>query len=109
MKGDQMGTDPTNPSPRELPLSNQTRFRELRGGGPAPDPECEQARHGRAAPKGTTQRTLRFLMYRVLHHAAPAATGSTADGNGTGCSTLRSTSSRGPNALASPWAITSTW
>src|SRR4051794_2194998 len=26
MKGDQMGTDPTNPSPRELPLSNQTRF-----------------------------------------------------------------------------------
>src|SRR3954466_1766750 len=27
MKGDQMGTGPTNPSPRELPLSNQTRFR----------------------------------------------------------------------------------
>src|SRR3954447_19464205 len=27
MKGDQMGTDPTNPSPRELPLSNQTRFK----------------------------------------------------------------------------------
>src|SRR3954451_4812403 len=26
MKGDQMGTDPPNPSPRELPLSNQTRF-----------------------------------------------------------------------------------
>src|SRR4051794_21786860 len=26
MKGDQMGTDPTNPSLRELPLSNQTRF-----------------------------------------------------------------------------------
>src|SRR3954470_8802040 len=27
MKGDHMGTGPTNPSPRELPLSNQTRFR----------------------------------------------------------------------------------
>src|SRR3954467_6221895 len=26
MKGDHMGTGPTNPSPRELPLSNQTRF-----------------------------------------------------------------------------------
>src|SRR4051812_12801239 len=26
MKGDQMGTGHTNPSPRELPLSNQTRF-----------------------------------------------------------------------------------
>src|SRR3954451_13068222 len=26
MKGDHMGTDPANPSPRELPLSNQTRF-----------------------------------------------------------------------------------
>src|SRR4051794_24953551 len=26
MKGDQMGADPTHPSPRELPLSNQTRF-----------------------------------------------------------------------------------
>src|SRR3954452_16853712 len=30
MKGDQMGTDPTNPSPRELPLSNQTRFKVSR-------------------------------------------------------------------------------
>src|SRR3954453_21496606 len=30
MKGDQMGTDPTNPSPRELPLSNQTRFKKFR-------------------------------------------------------------------------------
>src|SRR4051794_21573102 len=27
MKGDHMGTGPTNPSPRELSLSNQTRFR----------------------------------------------------------------------------------
>src|SRR4051795_6031883 len=27
MKGDQMGTDPANPSPRELPLSNQTRVK----------------------------------------------------------------------------------
>src|SRR3954454_22514397 len=26
MKGDHMATDPANPSPRELPLSNQTRF-----------------------------------------------------------------------------------
>src|SRR5215203_3340753 len=26
MKGDHMGTDPAHPSPRELPLSNQTRF-----------------------------------------------------------------------------------
>ena len=26
MKGDQMGTGHTYPSPRELPLSNQTRF-----------------------------------------------------------------------------------
>src|SRR5215218_6333600 len=26
MKGDQMGTGPTHPSPRELPLPNQTRF-----------------------------------------------------------------------------------
>src|SRR3954468_120540 len=27
MKSDQMGTGHTNPSPRELPLSNQARFR----------------------------------------------------------------------------------
>src|SRR3954451_329260 len=27
MKGDHMATDPANPSPRELPLSNQTRFK----------------------------------------------------------------------------------
>src|SRR3954451_25430489 len=26
MKGDHMGTGPTNPNPPELPLSNQTRF-----------------------------------------------------------------------------------
>src|SRR5215212_2130739 len=26
MTGDQMGTGPTNPTPREMPLSNQTRF-----------------------------------------------------------------------------------
>src|SRR3954453_5649750 len=26
MKGDHMATDPTNPSPRDLPLSNQTRL-----------------------------------------------------------------------------------
>src|SRR4051794_19998810 len=29
MKGDHMGTGPTNPSPRELPLSNQTRFKSV--------------------------------------------------------------------------------
>src|SRR4051794_27410735 len=34
MKGDHMATDPANPSPRELPLSNQTRFKAatLKGG-----------------------------------------------------------------------------
>src|SRR4051794_20232478 len=85
------------------------RASEFRGGGPAPEPEHQEAGDGRAAPNGTTQRALRFLMYHLLHHAAPAATGFTADGEGTGRSTLRSTSSRGPNALASPWAITSTW
>src|SRR3954470_12653808 len=31
MKGDHMGTDPAHPSPRELPLSNQTRFRSGAG------------------------------------------------------------------------------
>src|SRR3954452_24979085 len=29
MKGDHMATDPANPSPRELPLSNQTRFKRI--------------------------------------------------------------------------------
>src|SRR3954466_7009754 len=31
MKADHMGTDPVHPSPRELPLSNQTRFSLTRG------------------------------------------------------------------------------
>src|SRR3954454_17047888 len=39
MKGDQMGIDPANPRPRELPLSNQTRFK--------PD-QCARPRHIRS-------------------------------------------------------------
>src|SRR3954454_17328872 len=45
MKGDQMGTDPTNPSPRELPLSNQTRFSCAEG-----EPDRGGPPHARSRP-----------------------------------------------------------
>src|SRR5687767_8437401 len=51
MKGDHMGTDPTHPSPRELPLSNQTRFNgpvlrvDAAHRAPAPARYCGGRRH----------------------------------------------------------------
>jgi len=53
MKGDQIGTRTAHPSPRELPLSNQTRFSHARVR--LPRGPAGEAQRGHIAQKGAAQ------------------------------------------------------
>src|SRR5829696_3649033 len=64
MKGDQMGTHLANPSPRELPLSNQTRFKVERS-------RC--ANRSAAMPVFAANLSLMFTEWGFLDRFAAAA------------------------------------